>query len=93
MSVVSEAGEYLCVSVHESRGENYHYMHRALLSDRNAKEEVFLMFLDIARGYLVETEMTPAAVEQVGTWLKRIAGIDCITRDQAWNGSDSIRAI
>lgn len=82
VSMVSEAGEYLCVSVHESRGENYHYMHRALLSDRNAKEEVFLMFLDIARGYLGEAEMTAAAAEQVRAWLKRIAGIDCINRDQ-----------
>jgi hypothetical protein len=81
-TIESEKGEFICLSVQESRGVNYYYINRNALSDRKAKEEIFLMFLDAALGYRTSADMTQEAFEQLKLWLNRIAGINCETEDQ-----------
>ncbi len=82
ITIESEKDEFICLSVHESRGVDYYYINRKALSDRKAKEEIFLMFLDAALGYRTSADMTQEAFEQVKFWLSRIAGVNCTTKDQ-----------
>jgi hypothetical protein len=82
ITIESEKGEFICLSVHESREVNYYYFNRNALSDRKAKEEIFLMFFDAALGHTTSADMTQEGFEQIKLWLSRIAGVNCETRDQ-----------
>ena len=81
-TIESEKGDFICLSVCESRGVDYYYINRKALSDRKAKEEIFLMFLDAALGYRTSADMMQEAFEQLKLWLSRIAGVNCATKNQ-----------
>lgn len=82
ITVESQKGGFICLSVRESIGDNYRYIDRDALSNRRAKEEIFLMILDAAHGYITDDNMTPETFAQLKLWLNRIAGINCETKDQ-----------